>query len=290
MRFFHDWDITAETAKFDAVLDTPIDFESLGRPDLVPIRKFLPNEYPSPFMSEEVLSQRLAVSVFNDLDRYLRVISLICADCVARNVPWYPEGHVPLIPEVGAAGYIAPGGFIPDRCAIIDFHKRIGGVNRCPGDIKCSWKFRGDWKDFIDYDPFRVKTTRRGHGPNLCGVEYSKVMAQLQFYMRNIGVGELEEDSRGRARKQDEEEPFWDARYGYIITDEEVVLVKRDFTMSRKNPEPGRYTPSMHATKGFPLRPKNKEMSGMTVLVLIHLLASDLENFRVERMVVIKPT
>ncbi|PGH07900.1 hypothetical protein AJ80_07940 [Polytolypa hystricis UAMH7299] len=77
----------------------------------------------------------------------------------------------------------------PDT-AFVDVNSSVGeGKNRCPGDLKVSWKWKSEWQASLDYG--RAK-------------EYSQVLSQVNFYMKQNG-----------------------ARYSFIITDTELVPVKR---------------------------------------------------------------
>ena len=62
-------------------------------------------------------------------------------------------------------------------------------VLRLPGEIKCSWKWKSSWKNS------QVRYER---------VEFIAVVAQLNFYMNSAH-----------------------SRYGYILTDKELVLFRK---------------------------------------------------------------
>ncbi|PYI09803.1 hypothetical protein BO78DRAFT_394685 [Aspergillus sclerotiicarbonarius CBS 121057] len=63
------------------------------------------------------------------------------------------------------------------------------GANRAPGDLKVSWKWKSTWRFAVD--------ARNS-------AEYKQVLAQVNFYMNQHG-----------------------ARYGFIISDTEMVPVQR---------------------------------------------------------------
>lgn len=77
----------------------------------------------------------------------------------------------------------------PDM-AFVDVNSSVGeGKNRCPGDLKVSWKWASAWRASLDTGQAK---------------EYRQVLSQVNFYMKQNG-----------------------ARYGFIITDTELVPVKR---------------------------------------------------------------
>jgi hypothetical protein len=214
-----------------------------NRPDLTPLRDLMADSYPSTFDHETTLTERLDTTVFMDLDRVLRVLALH---------PKYPNGCSPVYTDVGSNGYLRPGmqgtAYRPDRCTRTN-ETTIGGVTRCPGDIKCSYKFQGSWAQSMDA-PLAAK------GARALGQEFQKVMAQLQWYMQDIGIN-----------------PELDlgAKFGYIITDSGVTLVMRDEVSGRRG-----LKVELFVTEEFPLRDARPgQINGMLALLLIHLLASN---------------
>ncbi|KAK2749726.1 hypothetical protein FQN55_002962 [Onygenales sp. PD_40] len=79
--------------------------------------------------------------------------------------------------------------FKPDM-AFVAVNSTVGsGKNRCPGDLKVSWKWKSEWRESLIFLQAR---------------EYRQVLSQINFYMKQNG-----------------------ARYGFVITDTELVPVKR---------------------------------------------------------------
>lgn len=77
----------------------------------------------------------------------------------------------------------------PDMAFVKESDSVGTGANRCPGDLKVSWKWKSAWRYSTDLDSFR---------------EYKQALSQLNFYMKQHK-----------------------AKYGYLITDTEMVAVKR---------------------------------------------------------------
>jgi hypothetical protein len=82
-------------------------------------------------------------------------------------------------------------GFRPDYGMAIEANHILASdkVNRCPGDAKVSWKWQSAW--------------RHANGPAR-QKEFKKVLAQINFYMKQHKT-----------------------RYGYILTDTELVPIQR---------------------------------------------------------------
>lgn len=221
-----------------------------NRPDLDPLERFHEQNYRLHFMHEVTLTARLDASILLALDRLLLLL---------KHHNHYPAGHYPVVTDIGANGFCRPvvddegrltgNKFEPDRCTQdANSAGQPDAINRCPGDVKCSWKFQGNWRPWIG---------SKGKGYKPLGDEYRNVMAQLRWYMADIGL----QEPRGGGGKR------WGATYGYIITDQEVVLVKRVPT--------GEDTLALYATPGFPLRSAEEgQINGLLALLIIHLLAS----------------
>lgn len=225
------------------------------RPDFLPLRNHMPRSYHSPFDCEATLSARLDPTVFLDLERAMRYLKWAWDNGQLTNLNQLPpgalEGFSILYPDVGANGFCDAAEdddrphrgshFTPDRCAL-ETSDVFDGINRCPGDVKCSWKFQADWRTAASGSPQRD--------------EYNKVLSQLRFYMKNFG-GSYPVNSRGVS-----------ARYGHIITDEEVVLVRHRIVGE------GKYKMyQLEATEGFKLDDPPDVCNGMSALLLIHMLA-----------------
>ncbi|TFY78650.1 hypothetical protein EWM64_g5360 [Hericium alpestre] len=88
--------------------------------------------------------------------------------------------------DVGATGILYDH-FLPDYAMV----KGIKKENRCPGDLKCSWKFRSAWHSIKADDQ---RSSRR--------TEFRKVLSQEWHYMKEAKT-----------------------RYGFLLTDLELVVV-----------------------------------------------------------------
>ncbi|KAK2810238.1 hypothetical protein FQN50_003208 [Emmonsiellopsis sp. PD_5] len=94
----------------------------------------------------------------------------------------------PVVFDSGSAANLVLN-FKPDM-AFVAANSTVGeGKNRCPGDLKVSWKWKSEWQESLAPDWAK---------------EYRQVLSQINFYMKQNG-----------------------ARYGFIITDTELVPVKR---------------------------------------------------------------
>lgn len=228
--------------------------------------------YDIPFDREEVLVARLAATVFLELDRLLLYIHYYDMKFRTLNegVDWYPRklGYKPIFSEVRANASLSPstrgGVFVPDRCAIADRTKALQ-VPHLLGDVKVSFKFQAEWRTLSRRDEGLTVTAARIPRPKASpGVEYRKVLAQVCHYMKGVSSGQ--------------DVPLgWAGKYGYIITDQEVVLIKREKVQGEREL-------AVYATDGFPLRPDPvyTGWSGMMALVMIHFMASHTERFLVQ--------
>ncbi|EKM52935.1 uncharacterized protein PHACADRAFT_185759 [Phanerochaete carnosa HHB-10118-sp] len=261
-----EWDINIDTIReLASILDAPYDWNAYGK-EFRPMREFFPDIFPSRFNREVVLANRLVTTLFNDLSRCQNYI-------IAHHerVPtWYPSDFIPTFTEVGATclqteTWSSPHPPVPD-CATIGTEDRPLQVTnrpatRLPGDVKCSYKFQASWRQYTDPVNRREGVNKsRSEGTQAMKAEYEKVMAQINHYMEFPGGVGFE-----RA-----------AKYGYIITDEEVVLVRRAPVNVRDVPG-GSYT-QLYASRGFPLRRAEKGpvprtyISGMLAVLWIHIL------------------
>ncbi|EKM52954.1 uncharacterized protein PHACADRAFT_259119 [Phanerochaete carnosa HHB-10118-sp] len=258
-----EWDISMDNIRELAkILDSPYDWDAYGK-EFRPMREFFPDVFPSPFDKEAVLASRLITTFFNDLSRCQNYI-------IARRerLPtWYPSDYVPTFTEVGTTclqteTWSSSHPPIPDRATIgsedtpLLVTKRPS--TRLPGDIKCSHKFQASWRRYAD--PYRTKEQNKTEGTGAMQKEYQKVMAQINHYMEYVGGVNFEEAGR----------------YGYIITDEEAILVQRAAISVHGAPEGNRI--QLYASRGFPLRRKetgpvpDDYISGMLALLWIHLV------------------
>ena len=259
-RGIHHWEITMQDIlQVSDVLNLSYDWESYGR-EFRPMREFMPDKFSSPFAKEVVLTSRLVVTVFNDLSR--------CQNYIIKRRElendWYPVNFMPTYTEIGATciqteTWSSSHPPLPDRATIGHDDEPMKVTNRpsirLPGDVKCAHKFQASWRAYAD--PTRTPEMNKSEGTEVMKEEYQKVVAQLNHYMDNVG-GVLFEES---------------GRYGYVITDEEVVLLKRT-AVNVKGMMGSHYV--LHASRGFPLRRKNPApgdyISGMLALLWIHIL------------------
>ena len=207
----------------------------------------LRDRYPTPFRQEAALVSRMDGSVFLDLSRVQRWTAH-----KAETTPgWLPAEHRLVFNEPGSTAKLN-GRFLPDRCAV----QEEGSVDQptfCPGDIKPSYKFQSSWIRIA-----RNPTMRRSPFYK----EYKKVLAQVKFYMEQCS---FVPERNGTVQA---------ARYSHIITDDEVVLIRRHLDEHF----------TLEVTKGFRWRnPPQGEWSGMHALNFIHWLASDETNNTVHR-------
>ena len=198
--------------------------------------------FPDSFETEFALVQRLNTTVFLKLEQAMKAIQ-----DVMKHIPNGSElGNFHLAyPTVGFKSYLGykdvrhEAAYVPDRLAT----SSCGQVARCPGIVRCSWRFQASWRE-------KDTTTAQKK-------EYRIVMETLWYHMLNL-IGSSSPGVRHIS-----------ARYGYIVTDQEVVLVKRE------QDDDGKVI--MYATDGFPLRgePQNQlGWNGLMALLIIHLLVS----------------
>lgn len=252
------WDISGQdVAKFDKVLDTPYDPKRLFevKPPLKeelegtlhPVESTYRRQYKIPFRTEAALVSRLAATFYNSLDRSLRFLAAY-EEVFGQDEDWLPRNHHILYTEHGSSAQIIPN-FEPDRAGVrrdADIEKDMQ-PNRCPGEIKPSYKFRAAWiEQTIDDE---IRRMRDG-----ITTECQKVCAQLRFYMKNCGCPEIQ----------------LGAKYGYILTDEEVVLARRRWErrLTGRGPEE-----VLELTKPFKMRGAAPgEWTAMMAVLYIHLL------------------
>lgn len=98
------------------------------------------------------------------------------------------RGLSPTTVDGGSAAAIIDR-FRPDTAFVAVAESSFSAHNRAPGDLKMSWK----WGSSMRYT--RARPVKR---------EYKQVLAQVNYYMRQHN-----------------------ARYGYILTNAELVAVKR---------------------------------------------------------------
>lgn len=234
-----NWEITEDIlSTFKDILNLPYPYPLMDE-KLQPLRKWHNNCQQCPFRHETCLTGRLQSTVFEDLSRVLKYISSVVAAERSKGKELFPNSsYTPLLTECGSCAKNYDS-FLPDRCsypACLDVARDRPPVTRCPGEIKPSYKFRGHWatKDQLYPGDHDLKPI----------LEYRKVLAQLKFYIRYMG--QYNEDEDGAYTEPDISLTRKAGRYGYVITDEEVVLVSC---------EPHQVTRGLRLTPGFPLCP-----------------------------------
>ncbi|KAJ3553826.1 hypothetical protein NM688_g3410 [Phlebia brevispora] len=192
-----------------------------------------PHPHYGPYWHEAGLTSRLDATVFPDLRRVQCYLAFIRN----YNGPPGPDvlPFVPLFTCSGSDGW--HNAFLPDRCALHSDYQ-VYHIGRLFGEIKPSYKFQASWRDAAA--GFRANA------------EYRQVLSQVTFYCTRTG------------RQQPGQQT---ARYGFVITETEVVLLRR-----RNNGQ-------IYASEGFPLQvaPPPNRLSGMQALIYIHLLAASLD-------------
>ncbi|KAI0644119.1 hypothetical protein C8Q79DRAFT_130387 [Trametes meyenii] len=238
------------------------------------------------FSHEAALTSRLDEHVFSDLQRVLNQIAYWRPPAETlheADFPYMrPNGWVPVFSMPGS--YARPPivsndeirqeewTLLPDRCALIDdsseppFDETIRLADqrsirtRCVGEIKPSYKFDEEWLETLVVEPgVNPLNAFNAAGLDSFEEEALQVLAQTTYYMRRLGICPWD---RTKA-----------VTYGYIITDKDVVLLRRreDFAqIADARP--------LDISQSFPLRPTAEEIaqnkiSGMLALVFIHLLA-----------------
>lgn len=215
--------------------------------NLVSLRPWLPDNFGNPYRHEAGLTSRLDEAIFPELQRRMDYIRTMLPALQAKKK--VDKDLLILYPEPGSCAEIVEG-FLPDRCALA---KQTYERQRtsCAGEIKPSYKIQSKWGPPSGAFGWALDDV------NPTAIQFKTVLAQVKFYMRVSG-----EHSDGTT-----------LQYGYIITDHEVMLVKRDPNVLY----------SIYVSVGFPLYPDfpgqedwdadQAIQSGMTALVLIHLLA-----------------
>lgn len=208
------------------------------------------SEFLGQYGHEVALTSRIDSSLWIDFSRIMLYLASSHLVREQRRNAGQLHGHLPPIypnkpiyPDIGSNAY-RTGGFLPDRCAKSN---ATGSprteIARLFGEIKPSYKFHSSWKALAQLG--RLANRRVVE-------EYKKVLAQVLFYMTHLGQAR----PGGPA-----------TRYGYVLTDEEVVLLRR---------VPGRGNRHVQVSDGFPLRGPygQNQLSGMQALIYIHLLAA----------------
>ncbi|KAI2834845.1 hypothetical protein CAN33_0055040 [Aspergillus niger] len=137
---------------------------------------------PAPLRDEPTFHLRFSDLVMNRVRRGLRAgFEQLAPELQTRQL------SVITIDGGGSARIIDQ--FRPDAAFIVVGASLTTGVNRAPGDLKVSWKWRSSMRSSQDLADQR---------------EYKQVLAQVNFYMEQHN-----------------------ARHGFILSDAELVAVKR---------------------------------------------------------------
>ncbi|KDQ54709.1 hypothetical protein JAAARDRAFT_100279, partial [Jaapia argillacea MUCL 33604] len=184
-----------------------------------------------PVVSREPPSRQMRFYDENTLyDRFGNVLFPYLRRALAASLDPCPPGHVPLTSDVGGAARQRGKGFL-DRAGRIrdDGLSPEESPNRLPGEIKVSWKWQVEWASLS-------VTVDRGR-------EYRQVLSQQLYYMK-----------------------CHETRYGYILTDWELVCLRR------RPGEPGH----LDVSPPIPITACNDDsITVLPVLWYIHILASD---------------
>ncbi|OJD21070.1 hypothetical protein ACJ73_07593 [Blastomyces percursus] len=142
----------------------------------------MPNTPVPAIKTEPMFAFRFNTYIHNRLRRALRA-------GFQRLAPQLANLHLtPMTVDVGDAATIVDN-FRPD-IAFFQAGSAMGtSPNRCPGDLKVSWKWGSGWKTALD------ELDRR---------EFYQVLSQVNYYMKQNN-----------------------ARYGFVLTDTELVPIKR---------------------------------------------------------------
>ena len=219
--------------------------------DTTTLRGYMAN-FDQSFRHEAALTSRLDTTIYLELSRILNYIR--GCQVLSEGTLWGAMGGDVVFPENGSSVTNRGGrGYLPDRSAVSRLDRSpVDADPRLFGDNKPSFKFHSSWKGLAQYGV-------GGNGPfanSGTSTEFRKVLAQVKYYMTRVGA------------LQGGTHPL---RYGYIVTDMEVVLLQYD-------PQFGQN--SIMVSDGFPLRGE-AGMNGLFALVYVHLLASNNQAYRV---------
>nr|KMM68889.1 hypothetical protein CPAG_05212 [Coccidioides posadasii RMSCC 3488] len=143
-------------------------------------RELMPNSPPQPINTELMFAVRFTTYVQSRLRRALRAGFQHMAPQLANL------RLTPITVDIGDAAQII-NNFRPDIAFFRAGSTLNSSPNRCPGDLKVSWKWGSDWA--------AADIARR---------EYFQVLSQVNYYMKQHN-----------------------ARYGFVLTDTELVPIKR---------------------------------------------------------------
>ncbi|CAL1698037.1 unnamed protein product [Somion occarium] len=250
------WGLTLATIhnEFPQTWNLPYPHVAGVNPQFLPIQNIEPQRL---FYHEAGVTNSLSYIVFADLSR---VLGYIFYGSTPANQPpptLRDQQTTAVTTDSGSGCDYGRKLFLPDR-AVVDSTKPAPlpdiqpdrQVCLCPGDIKPSYKFEASWYYiFARTNPLRDME-------KVC-IEFRKVIAQIAFYMVECAG----ENGPG--------ERWLSARYGYIITNNEVMLLERTPTPQNQR--------LIRVSDGFPLRGQvlnGQRISGMLALIYIHLKAS----------------
>lgn len=142
----------------------------------------MPNSPPRAINTEPMFANRFTTYIQSRLRRALRagfqhLTPQIASLCLT-----------PITVDIGDAAVVIDN-FRPDIAFFRADRALNLSSNRCPGDLKVSWKWATDWAT-AERRPYRT--------------EYLQVLSQINYYMKQHN-----------------------ARYGFVLTDTELVPIKR---------------------------------------------------------------
>ncbi|EEQ90089.1 uncharacterized protein BDCG_05209 [Blastomyces dermatitidis ER-3] len=142
----------------------------------------MPNSPPQPINTEPMFAVHFTTYVQSRLRRALR-------SSFQHLAPQLANLHLtPITVDIGDAAQII-NNFCPDIAFFRAGSTLNSSPNRCPGDLKVSWKWGSDWA---------------AAESQIDRTEYLQVLSQINFYMKQHN-----------------------ARYGFALTDTELVPIKR---------------------------------------------------------------
>lgn len=142
----------------------------------------MPNSPPQSINTEPMFAVRFTTYIQSRLRRALRASFQHLAPQLANLQ------LTPITIDIGDAAQIIDN-FRPDIAFFQADSTLNSSPNRCPGDLKVSWKWASHWATALSAEDRR---------------EYKQVLSQVNFYMKQHN-----------------------ARYGFVLTDTELVPIKR---------------------------------------------------------------
>ncbi|KKZ61470.1 hypothetical protein EMCG_00132 [[Emmonsia] crescens] len=141
----------------------------------------MPNSPPQSINTESMFAVRFTTYIQSRLRRALRASFQHLAPLANLHL-------TPITIDIGDAAQIIDN-FRPDIAFFQAGSTLNSSPNRCPADLKVSWKWASNWATVLSAEDRR---------------EYKQVLSQVNFYMKQHN-----------------------ARYGFVLTDTELVPIKR---------------------------------------------------------------